>query len=148
MPSYDDNRKVGKGLNLPRVETIGADISDLIVRSGARSSLSRYSPVDYHGEIVTSPRRVGAKAPTQTKKQKQAKAPTQTKKQKQAKASVEADALLKFALGGNKVKESELTLQERDALLTLKGVAIRRVKIDGVAWIVHVAPGSKGSNHF
>ena len=137
MPSYDDNRKVGKGLNLPRIETIGASVDDLVVvRSGARSSLSRYSPVDYHGEIVTSPRRVGEKAPTQTKKQKQAK------------ASVEADALLKFALGGNKVRESDLTLAERDALLSLKGVAIRRVKIDGVAWIVHVAPGSKGSNHF
>ena len=139
MSQYDDNRKVGKGLNLPRVETIGASVDDLIViRSGARSSLSRYSTVDYHGEIVTSPRRVGAKAPTQTKKQKQAKAPTQTKKQKQAKASIEADALLKFALGGNKVRESELTLQERDALLALKGVAIHRVVLNGERWIVHL----------
>ena len=126
MTQYDDSRKVGKGLSLPRVETIGADISDLIVRSGARSSLSRYSPVDYHGEIVTSPKRV------------EGKAPTQTKKQKQAKASVEADALLKFALGGNKVKENELTLQERDALLSLKGVCIRRVVLNGERWIVHL----------
>ena len=137
MSQYDDSRKVGKGLNLPKIETIGASVDDLVVvRSGARSSLSRYSPVDYHGEVHSSPRRV------------EGKQPKETKKAKKAKASVEADALLKFALGGNKVKESELTLQERDALLTLKGVAIRRLKIDGVAWIVHVAPGSKGSNHF
>ena len=137
MPSYDDNRKVGKGLTLPNIETIGASVDDLVVvRSGARSSLSRYSTTDFHGEISGRPKRV------------EGKQPKETKKAKKAKASVEADALLKFALSGNKVKESELTLQERDALLTLKGVAIRRVKIDGVAWIVHVAPGSKGSNHF
>jgi hypothetical protein len=128
MSSYDDSRKAGKGLNLPRVETIGADISDLIVRSGARSSLSQYSPVDYHGEVHSSPKRV------------EGKPPKETKKQKQAKASVEADALLKFALGGNKVKESELTLQERDALLALKGVAIRRVVLNGERWIIHMKP--------
>ena len=128
MTQYDDNRKAGEALNLPRVETIGADISDLIVRSGARSSLSRYSPVDYHGEIHASPKRI------------EGKPPVQTKAQKKAKASVEADALLKFALGGNKVRESELTLQERDALLALKGIAIRRVVLNGERWIVHMKP--------
>jgi hypothetical protein len=129
MTQYDDNRKAGKGLNLPRIETIGASVDDLIViRSGARSSLSRYSTVDFHGEISGSPKRV------------EGKPPKETKKQKKAKASVEADALLKFALGGNKVKESELTLQERDALLALKGVAIRRVVLNGERWIIHMKP--------
>jgi hypothetical protein len=126
MPSYDDNRKAGKGLNLPRIETVGADVSDLIVRSGARSSLSRYSTQDYHGEVITSPKRI------------EGKPPKETKKAKKSKASVEAEALLKFGLGGNKVKESELTLQERDALLALKGVAIRRVVLNGERWIVHL----------
>ena len=128
MPSYDDNRKAGKGLNLPRVETIGASVSDLIVRSGARSSLSRYSPVDYHGEIHASPKRI------------EGKPPVESKKQKKSKASVEADALLKFALAGNRIRESELSLAERDALLNLKGIAIRRVVLNGERWIVHMKP--------
>jgi len=129
MSQYDDSRKVGKGLNLPRIETIGASVDDLIViRSGARSSLSRYSTVDFHGEISGSPKRV------------QGKPPVETKAQKKAKASIEADALLKFALGGNKVRESDLTLAERDALLGLKGIAIRRVVLNGERWIVHMKP--------
>lgn len=127
MTQYDDNRKAGKGLNLPRVETIGASVNDLIVvRSGARSSLSRYSTVDFHGEVSGSPKRV------------QGKPPVETKAQKKAKASVDADALLKFALAGNRIRESELSLAERDALLSLKGVAIRRVVLNGERWIVHM----------
>lgn len=129
MPSYDDSRKVGKGLSLPRIETIGASVDDLIViRSGARSSLSRYSTVDFHGEVNCNPKRIVGRPPIETKAQKKAK------------ASVEADALLKFALGGNRIRESELSLAERDALLNLKGIAIRRIVLNGERWIVHMKP--------
>ena len=129
MSQYDDSRKVGEGLNLPKIETIGASVDDLVVvRSGARSSLSRYSPVDYHGEIHASPKRI------------EGKPPVESKKQKKSKASVEADALLKFALAGNRIRESELSLAERDALLNLKGIAIRRVVLNGERWIVHMKP--------